>query len=96
MRELEKSKPTKPSISKEESLAIKSQQGDENIIILPAGKGNDTVVRDKVENTDKLADLIGNGGYCKVKKDPTQKTEKKLSQILSKNKDLIPQMIYRQ
>ena len=43
-----------------------------------------------------MADLIGNGGYCKVKKDPTPKTERKLIQILVKNKDLIPQTKYRQ
>ena len=45
---------------------------------------------DKVEYSKKLADLIGNGGYCKVKKVPTLKTERKLSQILGKNKDLTP------
>ena len=32
---------------------------------------------------------------CKVKKGPTQKTERNLSQILSKNKNLIPQMKYK-
>ena len=41
-------------------------------------------------------DLIGNGGYCKVKKDPTLNTERKLSQILVKNKDIIPQTKFRQ
>ena len=49
-----------------------------------------------VEYSNKLVDLIGNGGYCKVKKDSTLKTERKLSQILGKNKDLIPQTKYRQ
>ena len=44
----------------------------------------------RVEYSKKLTDLIGNGGYCKVKKDPTQMTERKLSPILDKNKDLIP------
>ena len=34
--------------------------------------------------------------YYKVKKDPTLKTERKLSQILGKNKELIPQTEYRQ
>ena len=43
-----------------------------------------------------MADLTGIGGYCKVKKDPTLKTERKLSQILGKNKDIIPQTKYRQ
>ena len=51
---------------------------------------------DRLEYTHKLADLIGNGGYTKVKKDPTLKTERKLSQILGKDKDLIPQTKYRQ
>ena len=46
---------------------------------------------DKEDCSNKLADLIGNGGYCKVKKDPTLKTERKLSQILDKNKNLKPQ-----
>ena len=93
---LEKSKPSKHNISKTERQALKSQQDDNNMIILPADKGNATVVMDRVEYSNKLADLIGNGGYCKVKKDPTLKTERKLSQILGKNKDLIPQTKYRQ
>ena len=46
---------------------------------------------DSVEYSNKLADLIGNGSYSNVKKDPTLKTEMTLSQILGKNKDLIPQ-----
>ena len=54
------------------------------------------MVMDRVEYSNKLADLIGNGGYCKVKKDLTLKTERKLSQIPGKNKDLIPQTKYRQ
>ena len=93
---LEKSKPPKPNISKTKRQALKSLQYDNSIIILPADKGNATVAMDRVEYSNKLADLIGNGGYCKVKKDPTLKTERKLSQILGKNKDLIPQTKYRQ
>ena len=93
---LEKSKPSKPNISKTERQALKSLQDDNSVIILPVDKGNATVVMDRVEYSNKLADLIGNGRYCKVKKDPTLKTERKLSQILGKNKDLTPQTKYRQ
>ena len=50
---------------------------------------------DRVKYSNKLADLISNGGYCKLKKDSTLKTEMKLLQILRKNKDLIPQTKYR-
>ena len=93
---LEKSKPPKSNISKTERQAHKSLQDDNSIIILPADKGNATVVMDRVEYSNKLADLIGNDGSSKVKKDPTLKTERKLSEILGKNKDLIPQTKYRQ
>ena len=77
-------------MSNTERHALKSLQDDSTIIILPAAKGNATVVKDRVEYSNKLADLIGNRGYCKVKKEPTLKTEGKLSQILGKNHDLIP------
>ena len=63
---LEKSKPPKPNISKTERQAHKLLQDDNSIIILPADKGNATVVMDRVEYANKLADLIGNGDYCKV------------------------------
>ena len=44
---LEKSKPLKPNFSKSEILASKSVQ-DNNIVILPADKGNASVVMDRV------------------------------------------------
>ena len=65
----EKSKPSKPNISKEERLTLKLLHSDEKIIILPADKGNAAVViMDYVEYSNKMADLISNGGYYKVKK----------------------------
>ena len=84
------------SKKRRERQALKSLQDDNSIIILPADKGNAAAVMGRVKYSNKLADLIGNGGYCKVKKDPTLKTERKLSQILGKNKDLIPQTKYSQ
>ena len=86
---LEKSQPPKQNTSKTERQAIKSLQDDDSIIIIPPDKGNATVVMDRVEYYNEPEDLIGNKVYCKVK-GSTLKTEKKLSQILSKNKDLIP------
>ena len=44
------------------------------------------MVMDRVEFSNKLANLISSGGYYKVKKDPTLKTERRLSQTLCKNK----------
>ena len=74
--------------------AIKSLQDDNSIIILPADKSNATVVMDRVEHFNKLADAIGNGGYCK--EGPDSEDGRKLSRILGKNKDPIPHTKYRQ
>ena len=75
---LEKSKPPNSNISKTERQALKSLQDDNSIIILPADKGNATVVMDTVEYSNELTDLTDHGGYCKVKRDPTLKAERKL------------------
>ena len=65
-------------------------------IILPVDKGNAAVTRDEVEYSYKMSNLICNGSYYKVKMNSTLKTKRKLSQTLCMNKDLIPQMAYRQ
>ena len=51
---LEKSKLLKRNISKTERQALKSLQDDDSIIILPAEKGNATVVMDRLEYSNKL------------------------------------------
>ena len=40
-----------------------SNHNDRNFIILPADKGKATVLMDKVEYFNKLADLIGSESY---------------------------------
>ncbi|XP_029657212.1 uncharacterized protein LOC115231293 [Octopus sinensis] len=52
---LEKAKLPKPNITKEETFAIKRLQSDNSIIILPADKGNATVVMNKSDYSEKLA-----------------------------------------
>ena len=49
-----------------------------------------------IQYYNKQVDLFGNSSYCKVKKAPTLKTERKLLHILGKNTDLIPKTKYRQ
>ena len=51
---------------------------------------------DKSDYTRKLEDHISSSSDSKVKKDPTIKTERKLSQILIKNKDHFAPKTYRQ
>lgn len=59
--------------------AIKSQRSDNNIIILPADKGNAIIVMDWEEYSKKLADLIEYGNYCKEQKNLNQKTKETLT-----------------
>lgn len=53
--------------------------------MLPADNINASMVMDKLEYSEKLASLVGNGKY-KVKKDLILKTERKLSLILTKTR----------
>ena len=55
---LEKSKPPKLNISKVERQTIKSLQDDNNNIILPVDKSDDTVVMDRVEYSNKLVAMV--------------------------------------
>ncbi|XP_036355188.1 uncharacterized protein LOC118761427 [Octopus sinensis] len=48
----------KPNITNEEKFAIKRLQIDNSIIILPAGKGNTTVVMNKSDYFEKLATFL--------------------------------------
>lgn len=54
--------------------------------MLPADNINASMVMDKLEYSEKLASLVGNGKYKKVKKDLILKTERKLSLILTKTR----------
>lgn len=81
-QELEKVKMPKSNI-KEENLANKTLQADcikthatkSTVYAHTASvdKSNTTVMMDKLEYSEKLASLVGDGNYNKVKKDPTLK-----------------------
>lgn len=63
----EMSKPPKLNYAKEERLAIKSLQSDTSIIKLPTDKSNATMVMNKFEYPEKLASLVRDGNFIKVK-----------------------------
>ena len=67
---LEKAKPPTPNITKEEKTAIRTLRQNNNIIILPADKGNATVVMDKHDYNQRMTSLLSDGSYLKIKKGP--------------------------
>lgn len=79
-------KPAKPNISKNEHLAIKKLKNDDNIKILPADKGNATVVLNTRDYNNKVAEVLKVGKYTLLNKDPTKSFENKIEKTLRKHK----------
>ena len=77
----------KGNFTKEEKACIKNLKADATIKILPADKGNATVILDQDTYTNKLMALITEGPYKKLKKDPTQSIENKIYKTLFKFKN---------
>lgn len=71
--------------------AIKDLQKDTDIVILPANKGNVTVVMDRTEYVKKMNDLLEDETYIRLKNAPTFRVESKVNQALKtlENKGLI-------
>ncbi|XP_064479104.1 uncharacterized protein LOC135392319 [Ornithodoros turicata] len=71
------------NITREEHKALRSLQEDSKIVILPADKGNSTVVLDRQDYDGKIRDLLDNSTYENLKKDPTSQIQTKLNKILA-------------
>ncbi|XP_071801298.1 uncharacterized protein [Asterias amurensis] len=81
---LRKAKPAKSNLSKVEQAALRELRRDESIHILPADKGNATVIMDRTEYTDKVSNILSSGSYRPLPKDPTPSIEKRVaSKLLS-------------
>ena len=90
--------PPRSNISKAERLALKSLREDESIEILPADKGCATVILDKTEYVSKMEALVQDPKtYKAIKKDPTDKYQTQLVNILRKwnTAKSIPEWLYR-
>lgn len=79
---LSKAKPPKRNIEKRLQRAITNLEKDNNIVILPADKGNATVVMDREGYRKKIMEHLDDSTYRKLKTDPTAKIEKRISQSL--------------
>jgi len=75
-------------LTKNEQQALKRLKNDNNIVILPAGKGRVTVVMDKTDYFDKMGALVNDKQiYEELKRDPRPALQRKLnSKILTLKK----------
>ncbi|KAJ4437230.1 hypothetical protein ANN_17365 [Periplaneta americana] len=92
---LEKSKPPKHNISPAEHKALHDLKTNPNIKILPADKGNCTIVLNTTDYQEKISDFLQNETYTEIHKDPTTKVENKIKKLLNKHKSLLPPSIYK-
>ncbi|XP_011858342.1 PREDICTED: uncharacterized protein LOC105555901, partial [Vollenhovia emeryi] len=82
---LRKAKLPIQNINREERLALRSLRQNDDILILPADKGNATVVMDKRDYHNKVNTLLSDAQvYKKLKCDPTSSVEKKTSSLIKK------------
>ncbi|GLV46112.1 hypothetical protein CBL_07179 [Carabus blaptoides fortunei] len=81
-RVLRRAKPPKNNISKEEYTALKKLRDNQNIIVLPADKGNATVVVNSADYTNKMTAILADPVYKPITSDPTtyleETTKKKI------------------
>ena len=77
-------KSVQPNVSVEENRALNCLMKDDDIVILPADKGNATVVMDKADYTAKALTLLEDQPFQSVKRDPKKKIEDRLNKYLWK------------
>ena len=77
-------KPPTPTTTKEERDALHSLSKDEGIVILPADKGNATVILDKDEYEQKAMEILAKPPFRKLKRDPTKRNESRVNDGLKR------------
>jgi hypothetical protein len=76
--------------NKKESVALKSVKDNKEIRILQADKGNYTVVLNESTCKEKMSILLESGVYEILQKDPMSQIERKVWELLTKHKIVLP------
>ncbi|XP_072398131.1 uncharacterized protein [Diabrotica undecimpunctata] len=96
---LRTAKPPKRNLTREEKEALRDLQKNKEIIVLPADKGNATVVMNIDDYDKKLTDLLNDTAYEKIATDPTtylEKTTKAKIKVSNIKKQDQPKLIPRE
>ena len=83
---LRRAKPPKDNLKKEQRKALKEMKYLEDEVILPADKGNATVVMRREDYSTKLKGMLETSTYRRLWKDPTATQESRLSRKLKELK----------
>ncbi|XP_026747573.1 uncharacterized protein LOC113508689 [Trichoplusia ni] len=92
---LRKSPLPKSNITLKEVSALRELRNDESLLVLPADKGNATVVVDTEAYEHKITQMVGDTSvYCKVSYNPTSRVTTKVNKLLHiiGDKELVAQL----
>jgi hypothetical protein len=73
------------NLNKAEKEALRTIKGNSELTILPADKGNATVILNTQDYKQKINTLLEDAAYRKLNKDPTTGTERKTAILLKKS-----------
>jgi hypothetical protein len=75
---------TRDNLTMTKRAALKTLKNSTHLTILPADKGNATVILNTSDYKQKIASLLDDSAYMKLTKDPTDSIECKTTQLLKK------------
>ncbi|XP_046393718.1 uncharacterized protein LOC124161442 [Ischnura elegans] len=82
---LRKARPPKQNTTRAERMALRKLKENTNILVLPADKGNATVVMERKEYDSKVRALLQETTYRVLRTDPTAKTIREAKEIIKKS-----------
>ena len=86
-RVLRSSQPTKPNLTKVQTLSLRELKRDKDFIVLTADRGVAMVIMDRQDYINKANSLLNQNTYRPIPQDPTNTIKKKLISILKRVKN---------
>ncbi|XP_071441632.1 uncharacterized protein [Hetaerina americana] len=82
---LKRAKPPKANLKQSELSALRRLSRNKDITILPADKGNATVILKTEDYRRKILDLLDDAAYRKLSRDPTESITKRTVELIKKS-----------
>ena len=93
---LRRAKLPRDNLTKDQRLALKKLREEKDVVILPADKGNSTVLMNSSGYHSKLAGMLDCDTYSVMAKDPTKTQETKICHTLKgleRSGEIVPALI---
>ena len=85
MRIIKSSSRPRDNLTRTETAALKTLKKNTNLTILPADKGNATVILNTIDYKQKITSLLEDPSYRRLARDPTDSIEWKTTLLLKKS-----------